>query len=59
MDGCESDGGVRLVRCMPLAHRTYINGLTLDVLAGDVDILDIFSDWPATVTYYANCMGLK
>lgn len=18
-----------------------------------------FSDWPATVTYYANCMGLK
>ncbi|MEZ5600795.1 MAG: hypothetical protein R3F36_07290 [Candidatus Competibacteraceae bacterium] len=22
-------------------------------------ILGIFSDWPATVTYYANCMGLK
>jgi glycerophosphoryl diester phosphodiesterase len=30
----------------------------LDVLARDVDILGIFSDWPATVTYYANCMGL-
>jgi len=31
----------------------------LDVLAQDVGILGIFSDWPATVTYYANCMGLK
>jgi len=30
----------------------------LDVLARDVGILGIFSDWPATVTYYANCMGL-
>lgn len=28
----------------------------LDVLAKDVGILGIFSDWPATVTYYANCM---
>jgi glycerophosphoryl diester phosphodiesterase len=31
----------------------------LDVLAQQVGILGIFSDWPATVTYYANCMGLK
>jgi glycerophosphoryl diester phosphodiesterase len=31
----------------------------LDVLAKEVEILGIFSDWPATVTYYANCMGLK
>ena len=31
----------------------------LDVLARDVGILGIFSDWPGTVTYYANCMGLK
>jgi len=30
----------------------------LDVLAKDVGILGIFSDWPATVTYYANCMSL-
>jgi hypothetical protein len=28
----------------------------LDVLAQDVGI-GIFSDWPATVTFYANCMG--
>lgn len=31
----------------------------LDVLARKVGILGIFSDWPATVTYYANCMGLR
>ncbi len=31
----------------------------LDVLAQDVGVLGIFSDWPATVTYYANCMNLK
>ena len=31
----------------------------LDVLAKQVGILGIFSDWPGTVTYYANCMGLK
>ena len=28
----------------------------LDVLARQVGILGMFSDWPATVTYYANCM---
>jgi len=31
----------------------------LDVLAKRVGIRGIFSDWAATVTYYANCMGLK
>jgi glycerophosphoryl diester phosphodiesterase len=31
----------------------------LDVLAKDVGIIGIFSDWPATVTYYANCMGYR
>jgi glycerophosphoryl diester phosphodiesterase len=30
----------------------------LDVLARDVGIIGIFSDWAATVTYYANCTGL-
>ena len=29
----------------------------IDVLARDVGVLAILSDWPATVTYYANCMG--
>ena len=30
----------------------------LHVLAQDVGVVGVFSDWPATVTYYANCFGL-
>lgn len=30
----------------------------VDVLAKDVGVKGIFSDWPATTTYYANCNGL-
>lgn len=30
----------------------------LDVLAQDVGVVGVFSDWPATVSYYANCKGL-
>ena len=28
---------------------------TIDVLAQDVGIIGLFSDWPATTTFYANC----
>jgi len=31
----------------------------LDVLARQVRVLGVFSDWPAAVTYYANCTGLR
>jgi len=31
----------------------------LDVLAQEVGVVGVFSDWPATTTYYANCMGLN
>ncbi len=31
----------------------------IDVLAQEVGVRGIFSDWPAAVTFYANCMGLK
>ena len=44
LDALENDGDIMV---------------TLDVLAKQVGILGIFSDWSATVTYYANCMGLK
>lgn len=30
----------------------------LDVLVQQVGIMAMFSDWPATVTYYASCFGL-
>jgi glycerophosphoryl diester phosphodiesterase len=29
----------------------------LDILAQDVGVIGVFSDWPGTVTYYANCMA--
>ncbi|RPI40985.1 MAG: glycerophosphodiester phosphodiesterase, partial [Betaproteobacteria bacterium] len=31
----------------------------LHALAKEVGILGIFSDWPATTTFFANCMNLK
>lgn len=52
------------------ANDTYISGISsaihkdgdmytiVDVLARQVGVLGIFSDWPATVTYYANCFRL-
>ena len=43
----------------PLIKREGDTMHMLDVLAKDVGIKGIFSDWPATTTYYANCMGLK
>ena len=33
--------------------------VTLDVLAKQVGVLGVFSDWSGTVSYYASCMGLK
>ena len=30
----------------------------IDVLAMDVGVVGIFSDWPATVSYYASCMNM-
>lgn len=30
----------------------------LDVLAQDVGVKGVFSDWPATTSFYASCMGL-
>ncbi|SDW79892.1 glycerophosphodiester phosphodiesterase family protein [Roseicitreum antarcticum] len=44
-----------------VAEATDNDGVTyelLDVLAQDVGVVGVFSDWPATTTFYANCMGL-
>lgn len=30
----------------------------LDVLAKDVGVIGVFSDWPGTTSYYASCMGM-
>lgn len=42
-DGLENDGDILTV---------------MDVLAQDVGILGLFSDWPATTTFYANCKDI-
>lgn len=31
----------------------------MHVLHKDVGVVGLFSDWPATTTFYANCMGIK
>lgn len=31
----------------------------LHVLAQEVGVMGVFSDWPATTTFYANCMNLR
>lgn len=31
----------------------------LDVLARQVGVRGMFSDWPATTTFYASCTGMK
>lgn len=31
--------------------------VALDVLAKEVGVIGVFSDWPATTTFYANCMN--
>lgn len=31
----------------------------LDVLGREIGVRGVFSDWPATTTFYANCMGLR
>lgn len=52
-------GGFYYQTVSPVIHKPGDMLKVLDVLARDVGILGIFSDWPGTVTYYANCMGLK
>jgi glycerophosphoryl diester phosphodiesterase len=52
-------GGFYYQTVTPIINKSGDTYELLDVLAREVGILGIFSDWPGTVTYYANCMGLK
>ncbi len=45
--------------CGYTTHFTLVPVFSLDILTTQVGILGIFSDWPETVTYYANCMNIK
>lgn len=55
----DGDGGWYYQSINPALKNEGATMEALHVLAKDVGIRGIFSDWPATVTYYANCMGLK
>lgn len=52
-------GGYYYQSITPVVNNEGVAMELLDVLAKQVGVLGIFSDWPGTVTYYANCMGLK
>lgn len=57
----DGDGGWYYLSTGDVLKARQNEGVTmeaLDVLARQVGIRGIFSDWPGTVTYYANCMGL-
>lgn len=53
-----SGGGWYYQSVAPLVKNDGATMTALHVLAQDVGVRGVFTDWPATVTYYANCMGL-
>jgi glycerophosphoryl diester phosphodiesterase len=55
----DGDGGWYYQSVNPALKNEGATMEALHVLAKDVGVRGVFSDWPATVTYYANCMGLK
>lgn len=55
----DGDGGWYYQSINPALRNEGATMDALHVLAKDVGVRGVFSDWPATVTYYANCMGLK
>ncbi|MGU3493752.1 glycerophosphodiester phosphodiesterase family protein [Xanthobacteraceae bacterium A53D] len=52
-------GGFYYSTIKPVVRKPSDTYRLLDVLARDVGVMGVFSDWPATTTFYANCMGLK
>jgi glycerophosphoryl diester phosphodiesterase len=55
----DGDGGYYYQNIGPVLEDRRNEGAileVLDVLAQDVGVEGIFSDWPATVTFYANCL---
>ena len=54
------DGGGPYYRSIrPLIDRDGDMLTLLDVLYRDVGVTAVFSDWPATTTFYANCVGIE
>ena len=56
-----STGGPFHQSVADVVHARGNEGITmevLDVLGREIGVKGVFSDWPGTVTYYANCFGL-
>lgn len=51
-------GGYYYESIAPLIKKDGDEYVVIDVIARQVGAIGIFSDWSATVTYYANCFGL-
>lgn len=51
-------GGYYFQSVSSAIHKDSDYLVLLDVLARQVGVRGVFSDWPATVTFYANCFGL-
>lgn len=51
-------GGYYYKSIRPLVDRDGDVLALLDVLYRDVGVKGVFSDWPATTTFYANCVGI-
>ena len=52
-------GGFYHKSIKPAVDRDGDTLTVLDVLAKQVGIRAMFSDWPATTTFYASCTGMK
>lgn len=52
-------GGYYYKSIRPLIDRDGDTFALLDVLYRDVGVKGVFSDWPATATFYANCMDIE
>ena len=55
----DGDGGWYYQTVNPALKNEGATFEALHVLAKDVGVKGVFSDWPATTTYYANCMKIK
>ena len=55
----DGDGGWYYQTINPALKNEGATFEALHVLAKDVGVKGVFSDWPATTTYYANCMKIK
>lgn len=55
----QKGGGWYYKSITPLVSQEGDTYMLLNVLHKEIGIKGIFSDWPATATFYANCFGLK